>query len=107
MIHPRAGQAIDQAAKLAAFVHWFGLRPSEASVLVQLVDAKGEHVIPSKLAEACAAKPTGLQARICRLREALHTEAIDYELGRGYRLTEIGMTEAQGALIMMAGSLVR
>lgn len=116
MILAQTANAIDQAAKRSAFQHWFGLTPAICDMLVLLFDRGDEGAnwhdiasftsMPGEITTSAKWR-TRIQARICRLREAMHTEAIDYELGRGYRLTEVGMTEARQALTMMAGSLVR
>lgn len=104
-IHPKAANAIDHAAKRAAFEHWFGIWPTVADVLIMLLNARGEYITPAVIAGENGVNINAVITRIYRLRQAMNTEAIDQELGRGYRLTEVGIGEASLALVMMRGSL--
>jgi hypothetical protein len=65
-----------------AYAAHFGIEPHLASLLARLA---GGSVVPA------------LKVSICRLRQALESEAIDTVRG-GYQLTEVGMRECATAV---------
>lgn len=82
-----------------AFEHWFGLQRLTAAVLLELYRASGA---PAKAVALSGATGCGLLAlqryHMPCLRQALDTEAIDYDPVSGYALTDDGMAECRAAL---------
>lgn len=90
-----------------AFREWFGLRPAPAELLIALFNAKGDLVPSPQLAKAAGVSVGAVQFHVSDLRAALETEALDCERGRGYRLTEVGLSECRAALWTMGEELRR
>lgn len=105
IIHFGADIAIRQAAKRAAFIHWFGIGRREADTLAALVDAMGQPLNTVELATLCQTNTNSITVSVCVLRKVMEAEAIDRDV-QGYRLTDEGMIEARQALNAMAQSLV-
>lgn len=98
--------ALDSAMK-AAFSSWFGLERTSTVVLVQLYRLGGEPVTAEQLAVLSASTRSGVQNHhVSKLRQALNTEGLDFEPGRGYRLTDEGMAECLAVLRSMSAELL-
>lgn len=118
----QASTAIEQAARRAAFMHWYGvlscsrsnspakprsgesLRMQDIDMLVVLYEHRDNHLTATHLATLLVTDINSVKARISRLRKAMETEAIDRDED-GYWLTEIGIAEARDAMMAMARSL--
>lgn len=86
-------------ARRMAFREWFGLSPLEAEMLSVLYSAGAAVFTPrALLASRLKTTPGTVPVHMTFVREALETEAIDNEPGRGYRLTDAGMAECRAAL---------
>jgi len=88
-----------------AFREWFGVPPAEADILVALYTARGGLMRDHQIAKFAAISLSTVKRRICTLREALESEAIDCERGAGYRLTDTGMAECRAVLWQMGEEL--
>ena len=104
--HTYIAEAVDTAAKRAAFMHWFGMPLLQGELLILLYANAGQFLTAEHLANLCCATPSNIGVRIHKLRSAMNTEAVDFVKGQGYRLTEVGVEEAKEAMEAMARSLV-
>lgn len=98
-------QAIDIAAKRAAFQHYFGLSPAQAGVLVLLFNAKGGFLTTAQLAALESTNCDAILIRVNRLRDAMEAEAVDSVRGQGFRLSDVGVHECRTAMGAMSRSL--
>lgn len=98
--------AVDRSARVAAFMHWFGISGAQASVLWLLFTAKGAYRTAAQLAAVESTTPDAMLMRITRLRQAMDCEAVDSAQACGYRLTDIGLGECQTALREFGASLL-
>jgi len=94
-----------RAAVALAVRSWFGLRPAEARVLVSLFEAGDAHLACPALASKAEIGIGSIGWHVAQLRAAMETEAIDWERGVGYRLTEIGRAEIEEAIADMQAAL--
>lgn len=92
------------------FRDWFGIGDAQADILVTLYDRGGKSLTSRELAVAVNShRPlsTGaLHERISVLRQAMESEAVDFDECRGYCLTDTGLTECTHALRQMAIALM-
>lgn len=94
------------AAITAALRSWFGLSAAETRVLVALWFARGQALPPEELMRlAELTSQGGLCVIICKVRQAMSSEAIDCERGAGYWLSEIGVAEIEEAISDMRAAL--
>ncbi len=98
---------MNEASFRMAFRGWFGLRQAETEVLLVLYVADGSPRTPNDIAAQAGVRHGSVQFHISRLRQALEAEAIDFEDGAGYRLTDIGRGECLGALWTVGDELRR
>lgn len=98
--------AVDRAARVAAFEHWFGISPAQASVLWLLFTAEGAFRTALQLAVVEGTTPEAMLMRIARLRQAMDCEAVDSLQASGYRLTDVGLAECHAALQAFGESLL-
>lgn len=106
---------IDMASRQAAFLLWFGLKPrrsaageirsADAEMLSHLFAAQGSHLQVEVLCDLLSMSRGSVWAAVCRLRSMMESEAIDWEKGKGYSLTSIGVDECRRAMRAMARSL--
>lgn len=89
----------------SAFRGWFGLTDTEAEILAGLF-AADRAMGKGRIAELCGVRPSAVKAHVSRLRQAMTSEAIDFD-GEGYRLSEIGVGECRGVLTRASDELRR
>jgi predicted transcriptional regulator len=98
---------IDTCGRVA-FSHWFGLERASSFVLMELYNKAPAPQLASDIARATGSTAsTVINHHLVKLRQALNSEAIDFEPGQGYRLTDEGMDECRAVLWGMAEELRR
>jgi len=94
-----------------AFMDWFGIEAAAADVLVALWERPGGSVsiadFPHGRAPALPLTANALEVRICGLRKAMDSEAVDTLGGGLYALTEVGEAECAQALRNTAAAINR
>lgn len=95
------------AALRAAFRDWFGVTPGEADVLAVLYQAAGIRRAQAMIATLTGLSPGSVPVAINTLRQALDSEAIDFDRDGGYCLTAPGLDECRGAIRQITQALGR
>ena len=89
----------------AAFREWFGLDRGCASVLLVLFQSGETPINKRDLARQADTTAGTIWGYVRRLRQVLESEAIDFEPGEGYRLTDTGLAECKAVLRRAADEL--
>ena len=100
-MHPAAA---DHSVALAFGGH-FGMNRQEAHALALLYRAAPDAIPAPAFVRALGTTSGALSVCVHRLRRALEVEAINFENGRGYRLTEVGVSECRLAIRALVAEL--
>ena len=93
-----------------SFMDWFGVERATADTLVLLWGAQGEAVQVGQLSDELRISrllsTNAVEVRICALRKAMESEAVDTLPSGGYCLTDVGLAECDQALDQTARELL-